>query len=157
MCLVLSCLVPSRPTVPSRPVPSHPVPSRPTVLSCPVLSCPVLPSLVASYLVFSLRGSFCCCFVHFFYNQIKAHSPGQLSHRLIHSPQPRHQRLLTGFVLKLLVWPSRWAFIYVRHHVKTINSYFVEWNSRFEIIDWINDSLTKKLSCWHLLANVASF
>ncbi len=54
-------------------------------LPCLALSCLAKP---ASCLVFPLRGSFLLLFCLIFYYQNKAHSPAQLSHRLIPSPQP---------------------------------------------------------------------
>ncbi len=94
-CPVLSCPVLSCPVLscPALPCPALPCPALPCpVLSCPVLPCPVLscPAL-ASCPVFPLRGSFSCRFVLLFSN--KAHSPAQLSPRLILSPQPWHKKL----------------------------------------------------------------
>ncbi len=89
-CPVLSCPVLSCPALscPVLPCPALPCPALP----CPVLPCPVLPCpALASCPVFPLRGSFSCCFVLLFSN--KAHSPAQLSPRLILSPQHWHKKL----------------------------------------------------------------
>ncbi len=89
-CPVLSCPVLSCPALPCTAL-HCPALSCP-VLPCPALPCPALPCpALASCPVFPLRGSFSWCFVLLFSN--KAHSPAQLSPRLILSPQPWHKKL----------------------------------------------------------------